>query len=217
MKVANVYIRYKVPKNLQRHMLWVTSLGQHVCSNLKKKINRQAVLSALLLHDVGNLIKFDLREGVSFFDKEEQDLEYWLKVQREMIDKYGDNERLATIKIISEVSDDKKVIDLVESISLQDLSSVISSNDLDTKISVYCDFRVGIKKFVTIRERFEEIIKRYGDRSRFIGREKALEKRDMCLVLEKQIEKMARIDLSKLPEGKLIDDASKLLSFQIGN
>ena len=51
-----------------------------------------------LLHDLGNIVKFDLEKYPDFLGKEKPRLEYWKKVQKEVREKYGSDDHDVAIK-----------------------------------------------------------------------------------------------------------------------
>lgn len=204
MKIAEIYKIYCVPKNLQRHMLLVASLGKYILKS-SKQIDDKPVVKSLLLHDIANLIKFDLDKGVHLFDKKEQDATFWKKIQVDMIEKYGKDEHIATLQIANDVGVADDTVHLIKAINSDNILKILKTNDFKVKVSVYCDFRANQDQYVTLRERFDDIIKRYSGRAGFMGTEKAIQKRDNCVQLEKQIEEKFDISLQNLNYLELYD------------
>lgn len=59
MKIQEIYRRYSIPPNLERHMLQVAAVGEYICTHWSgPELNSQLILQALLLHDLGNIVKF---------------------------------------------------------------------------------------------------------------------------------------------------------------
>jgi len=214
MKILEIYKKYRVPKNLQRHMLLVASLGYYIL-RMTKEINSEKVIKALLLHDIANLIKFDLEKGLYLFDNSEQDITFWQKVQTQMVKKYGKDEHVATIKIVNEIGVSNEVVKLIRFIDSDNISTVLETDDFAIKIGVYCDFRATNDRYVTLIERFDDIIKRYTSRVGFMGKEKATKKKNDCIRLEKQIEERFQISLHNLDNLKLSKIYEKLQEYDI--
>jgi hypothetical protein len=215
MDILSIYTRYKIPKNLQLHMLHVASVASYIYQYSKQKQKNKSVISALLLHDLGNLIKFDLSSGVALFDKSEQDLAYWLRVQKGLFEKYGNDEHKATIAMAKEIGASKDTLEFISLVGISDISTVLNSSSIDEKITVYSDFRIGPKGIISVRKRFSDIIERYGNRENFQGEKKVLEKRDLVISLEKQIESELNLFLDSIDEKYLFGKANALASFEI--
>ena len=96
MTSEEIYKLFRIPKNLQWHMLRVAAVGWYVCEHFVEQVNQSDVVNALLLHDLGNLLKFNLSRGVGMFDESEQDVDHWRRVQAELARKYSSDEHEAT-------------------------------------------------------------------------------------------------------------------------
>ena len=104
MKIKQIYLNYRIPPNLQDHMLRAASVGAYISDHWKNKadLDKNSMIQALLLHDMGNIIKFDFRFSY-LLGKEEANTGYWKKIQQEFIKKYGDDEHVATVEIAKEI------------------------------------------------------------------------------------------------------------------
>lgn len=59
--IKSIYDQFKVPPDLRKHMAKVTAVVSIVCDNWEgPKIDKQSTIAAALLHDIGNLVRFDL-------------------------------------------------------------------------------------------------------------------------------------------------------------
>jgi hypothetical protein len=100
MTLTEIYTKYQIPPNLVRHQLQVTAVGDYVSSHWNgPKIDKKLVTEALLLHDMGNIIKFKR----PFLGELEKDAAHWEQVQEEVIQKYGSDVMIATDEIIKEL------------------------------------------------------------------------------------------------------------------
>lgn len=72
MKISQIYQLYPVPDNLAWHMLRVGAVGEWLINNLVNThlVDHHILISTLLLHDLGNLVKFDLKKFASFLDSQ---------------------------------------------------------------------------------------------------------------------------------------------------
>src|SRR3989344_3343249 len=112
MKITEIYKKYKIPKNLQEHQLKVAAVASTICNNFKQKIDKESVITAALLHDMGNIIKFDLGKFPEFLEPE--GIEYWQIVQVEFRKKDGEYEHDATYKKAEEIGVNKSVFEIIQ-------------------------------------------------------------------------------------------------------
>jgi hypothetical protein len=174
--IDEIYDRFNIMPALQLHMRRVAAVGALILSiDRYAKINKDDVIAALLLHDIGNIVKFRLRE----------EGESWRKIQQETIAKYGSNDHKATEKMIHELGVNHRVASLISRMGFENLPHVIDSTDMEQKICLYADQRVAPHGVVSLQERFADLQNRYKDttlKSRFDPEQ---EKR--ALLLEQQI------------------------------
>ena len=79
--------------NLREHQLRVASVAAQICDNFFEPLNKKDIVTACLLHDMGNIIKFNLNYFPELIKPE--GIEYWQKVQNEYKKKYGNDESIA--------------------------------------------------------------------------------------------------------------------------
>ena len=71
-------------------MLRVAAVASIICDDFGKPLDKKLVISTCLLHDIGNVIKFDFNSKVfpdSWFAP--QGKRYWMEIQKEFIEKYS--------------------------------------------------------------------------------------------------------------------------------
>lgn len=159
MKITEVYTQYKIPPNLQMHQLRVAGVAKNIYSNLDIEVDCYSIASACLLHDMGNILKFDFSKFPQFLEPE--GLEYWQGVKDEYREKYGSNEHEATMKIIRELSVSESVSDIIDGIGFEYLGDLPGKDDLEKKIVKYADMRVAPRKVMPLVERINEGKSRY--------------------------------------------------------
>ena len=162
MKILELYQKYKIMLNLQQHQLRVASVGMFLCDHCslaEVRAEREVMKEALLLHDMGNIIKFDLHFFPEFLKPE--GLEHWQKVQSEFKEKYGNNAHKATMQILEEIGVSERVSELVNAVSFAKAKQTFESTDFSRKICAYSDMRVGPHGVISLQERFEDGQKRY--------------------------------------------------------
>lgn len=161
--IVDIYQRYKITRLLQLHQLRVAAVAKQICDNLSAPVDSQSVIKACLIHDMGNVLKFDFSVPSHFFDPE--GLDYWQNVQKEVAQKYQTNdEHKATVMMARELGVNGKVIECIESISFDETVKTASGNNIEAKICNMADLRVTPGGIVSLDERLEEGHKRYKNR-----------------------------------------------------
>ena len=81
-------------------MIEVAAVGEFVTNHWKgSKLHKKALTQALLLHDMGNIVKFKK----PFMGELQQNAEYWEDIQQKCIQKYGTNAHTMTDAIVCEL------------------------------------------------------------------------------------------------------------------
>lgn len=143
-----------MPKNLQLHQLRVAAVAKQLCdefAKVGKPVDTNSVVTACLLHDMGNIIKFDLPFFPEFLEPE--GLEYWQGVKTSFIEKYGNNEHIATEIIARELGVGGIVLSMLELTGFSKVLSVLQDESIEKKICNYADMRVGPFGILSVAER----------------------------------------------------------------
>ncbi len=215
MKTADIYTKYQIPENLQLHMYRVAAVGLVVADFIgdSVKLDKDIVTTTLLLHDVGNIIKFNLEHNSLLADEEIARLK---QIKEEFILKYGNEEHEATLKIVNELNVPAKVIDILENTGSSKIHLTIDSDDWYRKVCSYADFRVAPYGVVSVEERFADVIKRYEGRDHVLADiEKTIQKKNNCLILESQIQKKSKSPLSTIDNEKIEALIEELKAYNI--
>ena len=177
-KISEIYKQYDIMPNLQEHQLRVAGVAQLICDNLnlqqsdpQQSIDRDAIITTCLLHDMGNIIKFNLGHFPEF--RAEKGLEYWQRVKDEYIAKYGPEEHIATHMIVKEIGVSAEVESYLDRIGFSNLDKALDNPSLGQKICSYADMRVGPHGVISIEQRVADGIKRYAATSHVIASGKA--------------------------------------------
>ena len=217
MTIKALYKNYQIPSNLQRHMCMVAAVGMYIVDHWDKPndLDRVRIAKGLLLHDIGNIIKFDFTRPDLLGEAERKDLEKWKKVQLEFTQKYGD-EDTATHALARQSGVDEKVLEILDAVGSAKLQKALETTDWNKKIACYSDFRIGPFGVLTVNERFDDIVARYRGRGHAMSDiEETERKRRRCLELEKHLQQHVTVDLQLL-DGKMIEDMTdKLASVEI--
>lgn len=162
--ISEIYEHYKIMPFLQTHMRRVAGVAAIICDNIDAKVNRDDIISACLLHDIGNIIKFDplLPESLG-----REGLAYWQNVQNEFKNKYS-TEHKAHVAISKEIGASKRTIDLVENVGISK-SQILAADgaDIAKKICCYSDMRVGTHGVLSLANRLADLKQRYS--KKFFG------------------------------------------------
>jgi 5'-deoxynucleotidase YfbR-like HD superfamily hydrolase len=159
MKIQEIYTHYQIMPSLQQHMLRVASVAYIVCESFQEKVDKDNIITACLLHDMGNILKFNMDLFPDFFQPEGK--EFWQKVKKEYENKYGSDEHIATMKIVEELQLGNRILELVDSFQFSLADKNAKVEDYGRKICVYADMRVEPRGIVSMEHRFEEGRKRF--------------------------------------------------------
>lgn len=194
-KISEIYTEYKIMPSLAMHMYRVASVASLICDNFRQPINKDEIITACLLHDMGNIIKSNLSLFPEFLEPE--GLEYWQKVKDEYIKKYGEDEHKATIEIMKELNISEKIINFVDQLSFSSLCRHRNSNFFDIKIIHYSDVRVDPYGIVSFEERMNEAKKRYKNHKNSLEETE----RQNLVICGKELEKQIFEHCKIKPEG----------------
>ena len=158
-KITDIYDEYKIMPNLQLHQMRVTAVAMQICESLDLEIDTDNIVKACLLHDMGNIVKFDLNHFPEY--NKPEGIEYWQKVKDDYISKYGEDEHVASYKIAQELSLPEKILNLIVKTDPHIVLEIRDCNDLAEKICNYADQRVTPNEIVSVVERNNEAKERY--------------------------------------------------------
>lgn len=157
--ILDIYSQYKIVPFLQLHQLRVAAVAKQICGSLKVPVDTDGVVVAALLHDMGNILKFDFSQFPDVFQPE--GITYWQSVQVEYRAKYGPDEHDATLAIAEELHVPLRVIGYIKAVGFSNVPSTLADPSIEKKICCYSDQRVAPNGVVSIRQRLEEGAKRY--------------------------------------------------------
>ena len=190
MQISDIYTKYTIPPNLQDHMFRVAAVGAYISDHWREPtyLDRAAIVTALLFHDMGNIIKYDFKHSHLMGEREAGRIDFWKKIQKEFSLKYNNDEHVATTAIAKEVNIECRAIEILQSMGSSKLQNSIESKDWSVKVASYSDFRVDPLGVVTVDKRFDDIVLRYRGRAHVLGKiEETEAKRKRCLHLEEQL------------------------------
>lgn len=198
---------------LQLHQLRVAGVAKIICEHVTGEISSEEVIIACLLHDMGNIIKFNLNRFPEFLQPE--GLEYWEKIQQEYLEKYGTNEHVATIMIAQEIGVPPKSLSFLGDIGFSKLYDAWESRSLEQKICSYADMRVGPHGVISIEERIIDGQKRYAGTNHLIASERGLFLADCLKKIQSQIFEKANLEPVDITDTKVTELSRILLTTKV--
>ena len=165
--INSIYDKFRIMPNLRLHMLRTAATSELICDNWKgPKINKFDIIAVGLIHDLGNMVKMDLESenGLKLIGEELKNLDYWKKVKQEIILKYGTDDHRVTEIMIDELNVSNKVKFLLKEHIFVKNELTLNSDDWELKICAYADQRIGPFGVLNLKDRFDEVKKRYADR-----------------------------------------------------
>lgn len=196
MKISEVYKKFSITPNLQEHMLTVTKVALFIVDHWTgSKLDKDRIKKAALVHDLGNIVKFDFVTHSEFLEDEQKRVEYWKEKQREVIEKYGSDDHEATKMMLNELGFGSDSIEVVSSKSFGNSVAVKNSNNWDLKILLYSDLRVLPWGVGTLEERFKDISERMTQYNKRPDLDNLFQ---ACRDIEKEIQANVDIPLSEI-------------------
>jgi hypothetical protein len=213
--INQLYQQYQIMPNLQQHQLRVAAVAQTICQNLTGvEVSEPEVIAACLLHDMGNIIKFDLNLFPEFCQP--AGVEYWQGVKQEFIDKYGPNEHQASVAIARQIGVSAQTLSYINAISFSRATANVTTTDYGQKICAYSDMRVGPYGINSLAERFADLSQRYQRKyagSEHQDRRKVFE--DGIRTIETQLQAKCQIELHQITDQSVNDTIENLKSWSL--
>ncbi len=197
--INQIYDRLNLIDSLRMHMFRVAAIGESIADRWTSSdhpINRSDIVAALLLHDLGNIVKFNFDEPKFWSGTSAEEVEYWKGIKRDTVERYGtSSDKAVTLAMAREVGAGERIMRLLSNMGFSNVSSVLASDDFDLKICLYADQRVGPSGVMPIIERFRDLRQRYGRGDNWID--------DVAINLESQIFRNASILPSDITESSV--------------
>ena len=206
--ISEIYEEYKIFPMLQDHMLRVAGVASVICDSLDLPIEKNKMIIACLLHDMGNIVKADLGYFSSFAQEE---IEYWEEVKKEYIEKYGASEHEVNTKISKEIGLSDEMLKIIDQNRFALICKHRGEEDIFVKILHYADARVGPFGVLSYEGRMDEAKERYKNRSEF-----AEENRLKLVACGKEIERQIFAH-SKIKPEDINDETVKSIISELRN
>jgi hypothetical protein len=213
MKISAIYEKYKIMPQLQTHMLRVAGVASIICDNFQSSVDKSTVISACLLHDMGNIIKSDLKKFPEFLRP--QGMKYWLNIKKNFINKYGTNDHQASLKINREIGVSDLVLHLINAISFSKAKKSFETKSFEIKICHYSDLRVMPYGVDSLKNRLKDLKLRYAKRMKEQNWNDFDYLANFFVEIEKQIFAHCKLKPEDITEEKVLPITKKLKTFEI--
>ncbi|KKU67296.1 MAG: hypothetical protein UX91_C0005G0093 [Candidatus Amesbacteria bacterium GW2011_GWB1_47_19] len=190
-------------------MLRVTSVALYIAKNWKESVlNTNTLKSMLLLHDIGNIVRFDFEKHPEFLGDEIIRVDYWKNRQKDSILKYGNDDHEATVAMLKELGISEEIKQKIYKMGYWNVEEVKNCTDWYLKLALYSDLRVGPFGILTLQNRLDDIHKRiekYKMRPELMG---------FAQELENQIQANLKTTVSEI-DNKSISVNDNLLGYKV--
>lgn len=213
MKIKEVYEKYSVTPNLAEHMMRVARVVEFIRDHwIGPKVDWDVIVESALLHDVGNIVKFDFDKYPELLGDQRVRLNYWKDRQAEMTSRYGSDDHKVTEKLLAEIGVRGEVYETVERGGFQKIIAIGHSDFWQTKILVYSDLRVMPTGVVSLEDRLTYIRDRY---PKYSSRPDYPEMENACREIEKQIGENIDVPVSQISDAVLPKGDEELISLTV--
>jgi hypothetical protein len=213
MKISQVYERFDVPPNLQEHMFRVAKMCLFISDHWKGiNLDKKLIVKGALLHDLGNIVKFNFGKYLKLLDKELPRIDHWKNIQKKTIEKYGSDDHEVTIKMLEEINTSQKLKDIVSTKSFSSSLETEESDNWELKILYYADLRSGTFGVLPLKERLDEALprlKKYKDLGNLDDLITA------CEDIEKQIQANLDTEVLKIKEENIVKFDRNFLDVEV--
>jgi hypothetical protein len=145
-------------------MMMVAAVAELICDKCVKETNKEDVVAAALIHDLGNFVKmtFDGDTEIRLLDKEDHNkIELYKQKKKEFIEKYGPHDWKANELIAKEIGVNENVLYLLHHKEVFHAPREEWENNFGLMIFFYADLRVSPNGVTGLEERLAEFRKRH--------------------------------------------------------
>lgn len=138
--ISSIYRAYRIPPNLRMHLLRVAAVGGFICDAWRgPTVDRDAIVLALLLHDIGNIVKADYERFPVLFPEDLRDLPYWKAVQQLTRERYGDSDQAVTLAMANELGINGRTLQVLKGKTFVRNVETEQGSDWSVKIAAYSE------------------------------------------------------------------------------
>lgn len=211
--IIEIYKEYRIMPNLVMHQIRVAAVAMQIIESLDIEVDKENIVKACLLHDMGNIIKFQL----DFFPEwnKPEGTEYWKIIKSEYVSKYGLNEHSASVAIALELGVTSHICDLINCIDSSVTEKIMAEDDFEKKICAYADNRVNPYGVVSAEEHSLNALERYKSHPQAFTEEARLSFMENLYSIEKQIFSHTSIKPEDINDESIKDYLEKLKEYSI--
>lgn len=190
-------------------MLRVASLVQFLEKHWvgEIKVDWDFVTEVALLHDLGNIVKFDFDKHPEFLGQESNNIDYWRKQQSAVIEKYGSDDDKATKQMLSELGLDGQISELIYDKRFGNTFEIEKSTNWELKILYYADLRTLPNGIGSLQARLEDIRQRM---SKYTSRPDFEDLVRSCLNIGRQVERNLDISAEQINQNAVLTNSALL-------
>jgi hypothetical protein len=161
MNIQQIYSDYQIPINLQMHMIRTAAIGHLIFQHWRgPSIDYDTIITTLLLHDMGNIVKINLDQPEPFFVEHGDMRERIRNMQNHLISLYGNDDHNVTNEIVKNLGLNDRISYLIREKLFIKNDFITYQDDYELKITAYADQRVGPLNILSLHDRFNEAKKR---------------------------------------------------------
>ena len=214
MRVPNIYHNYHIPSKLQQHMLTVAAVGKYVLDHWQgEEIDKDSIVAALLVHDLGNLVKFDLNGNAKVIEPA-LFTEEWRDTQQQMIDKYGSDSHQATLKMLTEINLPEKIKQLAAKMDAGDICQIVNES-IEQQICEYADLRVTPSAVVSMKTRMKDLRDRYANKIGWDDPKVFAHNLACAQQIKNNLQNQTSVDITAIAEDKIQAYLVELARFEL--
>jgi predicted HD phosphohydrolase len=213
--IHDIYDELAIMPNLREHMIRVAAVADFIIDHWNgKSLDRDLIVAACLLHDIGNIMKikdFDSVQQKAFMGEEAKRVEYWKTVQEHVRQQYGEHYDEVRDRMLRAIGVDKALASLVFRAKETAIQHLFNTHDDAALIYLYADNRVAPSGFVTLSERIADAKVRYPGYYDTPAR-KAVQYEKMLHVVEQYLTERTSAELPVVSEAELAPYVEKFRS-----
>ena len=202
-----IFKHYQLPNLLQNHLWRTASLMELMLNHWHgPKLDKQLLIETMLLHDLGNLVKFNLSDTTPLMLLTDAELPLYRTLQAEWHQKYGTVVDEVTVQFVKELRliHAQAISQIILTHTEGTQPSTVNHDDWTQKLCDYTDFRVAPQGLVSLKERFDDLGKRYAEReSGWENPEKVAQKLNLFSTIETQLQTHIDLNLQQITAADL--------------
>ncbi len=204
MNIFDIYEKYQNMPQQAEHHFKVAAVAGIILDNLTPAFSqpeKEEIITACLLHDLGNIVKFDFRYSLFPEIVAEKGLAFWEKVKESIKIKYGFTSHAATHSMLMELGVGERILELVDAVGFDEAKDNAESQDFGKKICAYSDMRVLPRGVGSLEERIVDLRIRYKNHKEGASNREVFE--EALREIEKQIFARCKIKPEEITEESI--------------